>query len=36
VDYRAEHGAFRTVDDLLDVRGIGDAKLADIRSLVRV
>jgi competence protein ComEA len=36
VDYRAAHGAFHSIDDLLDVRGIGDAKLADIRPLVRV
>jgi competence protein ComEA len=36
LDYRDEHGAFHSVDDLLDVRGIGDAKLADIRLLVRV
>jgi competence protein ComEA len=33
---RAERGGFRSVDDLLDVRGIGPAKLAAIRDLVRV
>ena len=34
--YRDEHGRFSAVDDLLDVRGIGDAKLEQIRPLVRV
>jgi competence protein ComEA len=36
VDYREENGPFGSVDELLDVPGIGDAKLAEIRSLVRV
>jgi competence protein ComEA len=36
VAYRQERGPFRSVDDLLDVRGIGDAKLAELRPLVRV
>ena len=36
VDYRTQHGRFRSVDDLLDVRGIGAAKLEQIRPLVRV
>ncbi len=36
LDYRAENGPFRTVDDLLDVRGIGDAKLAELRDRVTV
>jgi competence protein ComEA len=34
--YRSEHGPFRSVDELLDVRGIGDAKLAALRARVRV
>ena len=34
--YRAEHGPFRTVDDLQEVPGIGPAKLAQLRDLVRV
>jgi competence protein ComEA len=34
--YRQEHGRFRSVDELLEVRGIGEAKLADLRSKVRV
>ena len=36
IDYRETHGRFRSVDELLDVRGIGDAKLAELRPLVRV
>jgi len=36
LDYRAQHGVFRSVDDLQSVRGIGDAKLEQIRPLVRV
>ena len=35
VAFRAEHGRFSTVDDLLGVPGIGEAKLASIRDLVR-
>jgi competence protein ComEA len=36
VDYRQEHGRFRSVDDLLEVRGIGPSKLDDLRVKVRV
>jgi competence protein ComEA len=36
VDHRVEHGSFRSVDDLLDVPGIGEAKLAQLRDLVTV
>lgn len=36
IDYRSQHGRFRSVDDLLNVRGIGAAKLEQIRPLVRV
>lgn len=36
VDHRSENGPFATVDDLLEVRGIGDAKLADLRDRVTV
>lgn len=36
VDHRTEHGPFATVEDLLDVSGIGEAILADIRDLVTV
>ena len=34
--YRDQVGRFASVDDLLEVRGIGDAKLEQIRPLVRV
>lgn len=34
VAWRDENGRFATVDDLLDVKGIGDATLADLRDLV--
>jgi competence protein ComEA len=34
--YRKEHGRFRSVDELLEVRGIGEAKLAAIRPKVQV
>lgn len=34
--YREEHGPFGAVDDLLEVRGIGDAKLEQIRPLATV
>jgi competence protein ComEA len=33
---REERGGFTSVDDLLDVRGIGDAKLAELRPRVTV
>jgi competence protein ComEA len=36
VDHRTENGPFGTVEDLLDVSGIGDATLAEIRDLVTV
>jgi competence protein ComEA len=34
--YREEHGPFAAVDDLLDVHGIGEAKLEALRDLVTV
>ncbi len=34
VEHRSTVGAFRSVEDLLDVRGIGDAKLDALRDLV--
>lgn len=34
VDYRAEHGPFRSVDDLDAIPGIGPARLEQIRDLV--
>ncbi|MEY2397572.1 MAG: competence protein ComEA [Actinomycetota bacterium] len=36
VDYRNEHGRFRSVDDLLNVHGIGPAKLEQIKPHARV
>lgn len=35
VSFREERGRFETVEDLLGVPGIGEAKLASIRDLVR-
>ncbi|HEY7173358.1 MAG TPA: helix-hairpin-helix domain-containing protein [Micromonosporaceae bacterium] len=36
LDYRTEHGGFRSVDELRNVSGIGDAKFAEIKDLVTV
>lgn len=36
IDYRSKHGGFRTLDDLLDVPGIGPSKLEEIRTLATV
>lgn len=36
LDYRAEHGRFSQVQELLEVRGIGEARLAALRPRVRV
>ncbi len=36
VSYREENGPFEAVEDLLDVPGIGEAKLADLRDHVQV
>ncbi|RYJ02068.1 MAG: helix-hairpin-helix domain-containing protein, partial [Actinomycetales bacterium] len=36
LDWRTEHGSFAAVDDLLDIPGIGDKTLADLRDLVTV
>lgn len=35
LDYRVQHGGFRSVDELRDVNGIGDRRFADLRNLVR-
>ena len=32
IDYRTEHGAFRTAEDMLNVKGIGEAKLEGFRA----
>lgn len=36
VDHRAQHGRFTSVDQLVEVRGIGEAKLEQLRALVTV
>jgi competence protein ComEA len=36
IDHRTTHGPFGSVDQLVDVRGIGEAKLEQIRPLVTV
>ena len=36
VAYRDQHGPFRSVEGLLEVRGIGPAKLDQLRALVTV
>jgi competence protein ComEA len=36
LDHRKRHGAFVSVDDLLDVKGIGRKKMARLRPLVMV
>jgi len=36
VDYRTEHGGFRSVDELKDVSGIGDALLGQLRPHVQM
>lgn len=35
IDYRTEHGGYRSVDELREVNGIGDRRFADLRPLVR-
>ncbi|GAA3371443.1 hypothetical protein GCM10020367_22120 [Streptomyces sannanensis] len=35
VDYRTQHGGFRSVDELREVNGIGDRRFTDLRPLVR-
>ena len=36
LDWRTDNGSFTSVDELLEVDGIGDATLADLRDLVTV
>ncbi|MDQ6992546.1 MAG: helix-hairpin-helix domain-containing protein [Mariprofundus sp.] len=36
VAYRAEHGAFGSVDGLLHVKGIGHKRLANVKSAIMV
>ncbi|WP_438293856.1 helix-hairpin-helix domain-containing protein [Streptomyces sp. HUAS TT7] len=36
VDYRAQHGGFRSVDELREVNGIGERRFNDLQALVRL
>lgn len=36
VDYRTRHGPFAVVEDLLDVPGVGEGKLASLRDAVTI
>lgn len=36
LDHRRRKGRFRSVEELLEVRGVGEAKLAELRKRVRV
>ncbi len=36
LEYREEHGPFTSVEELLNVSGIGEAKLADLEGRVQV
>ncbi|MGW7052760.1 helix-hairpin-helix domain-containing protein [Streptomyces sp. NPDC054887] len=35
IDYRTQHGGFRSVEELREVKGIGDRRFADLQPLVR-
>ncbi len=36
IDYRAQHGPFKTIEEVNDVKGIGDALFAKIKDLITV
>jgi competence protein ComEA len=36
ISYRSEHGPFATIEELASVKGIGPAKLTQLKELVRV
>lgn len=36
IDYRNAHGPFQSVDELINVKGIGDKKLADLKPYATV
>jgi len=36
LDYRADNGPFKNIEGLLNVKGIGDGKLAQLRDMVTV
>jgi competence protein ComEA len=35
IEYRTQHGGYRSVDELREVNGIGDRRFADLRNLVQ-
>ncbi|WP_410483240.1 ComEA family DNA-binding protein [Streptomyces sp. ST1015] len=35
LDYRTQHGGFRSVDELRQVNGIGERRFSELRELVR-
>jgi len=35
IDYRTQHGGFRSIDELTEVNGIGDRRFADLQPLVQ-
>ena len=36
IDYRTQNGLFKTIEDLMDVSGIGEAKLGKIRDKISI
>jgi len=36
IDYREQHGPFRTIEDLMNVSGIGDKRFADLKPYITV
>ena len=36
IDYRTANGPFTSIDDLVKVNGIGDAKLRDMRNFIKL
>ncbi len=36
IDYRTANGPFTSIDDLAKVKGIGDAKLRDMRNFIKL
>jgi len=36
IEYRKEHGLFQTIEDLMNVKGIGEKKFASIRPFIKL
>ena len=36
IDYRDEHGGFQSIDELLNVNGIGEVKFSNIKDKIKV